>query len=311
LASRITNAPADCCAAADFAVKEYAGKTNLAEVLVTKLRRLDDDTHTVALRWPGTHAFYAPAAQDYRPLLFIESVRQALAVISYKGLGIPIEYRMSWESLAAEVDRAALRPAAPAAVEVEVTLEPVIRRKLGSVRLSAHAGATRDGRPLGSARVNYTAHPPALYNRLRGRYADLAAAVAGALPPAPPIAAGRAGRTSARDVVLAPGDAPRRWLLRADTSHPILFDHPHDHIPGMVLLEAACQAVQADAAPDPITPVAVTSTFFRYVELDLPCWISAAPAAADERGRRRQTVTGEQDDKVAFTILITSEPAAT
>jgi len=310
LASRTTKAPADC-ATADIAVKHYAGKTNLAEVLVTKLRRLDDDTHTVALHWPGAHAFYAPAAQDYRPLLFIESVRQSLAVISYKGLGVPIEYRMSWEFLASDVAGAALRGAAPASVEVNVTLEPVTRRKLGSVRFSAHAHATRDGTPLGTARVNYTAHPPALYKRLRGRSADLAQARARALPPAPPIAAALVGRTSERDVVLAPGDAPRRWLLRADTTHPILFDHPHDHIPGMVLLEAACQAVQADAAPEHITPVVVTSSFFRYVELDLPCWIITGSADTDERGRRRQTVSGVQADKVAFTVVIASEPAAT
>lgn len=310
MASRITKAPADC-STADIAVKEYAGKTNLAEVLVTKLHRRDDDTHTVALHWPGTHAFYAPNAQGYRPLLFIESVRQSLSVISYKGLDIPIDYRMSWEFLSSEVAVAALRGAVPAAVEVEVTLENVTRRRLGSVRFRAHARATRDGRPLGSAKVNYTAHPPALYKRLRGRHADLAQACARALPPAPPIAAARAGRTSERDVVLAASDAPGRWLLRADLTHPILFDHPHDHVPGMVLLEAACQAVHADAAPEPGTPVAVSSTFSRYVELDRPCWIVADPADADEHGRRRQKVSGVQDDNVAFTVVIVSEPAAT
>jgi hypothetical protein len=308
--SSIANTPADH-SAVNAAIKQYAGKANLAEVLITGERRLDDDTHAVALRWPGTHAFYAPAAHDYSPLLFIESVRQSLSVVSYVGLGVPTEYRMSWEFLTSEVALEALRAGPdPATVEVVVTHEPVTRRKLGSVRLSARTQATRDGVSLGTARVNYTAHPPTLYKRLRGRYADAAQAFAHALPPPPPIAAPLVGRTSERDVVLAPGDAPRRWLLRADTTHPILFDHPHDHVPGMVLLEAACQAVQMDAAPKRVRPVNVTTTFSRYVELDLPCWIVAEPADTDERGRHRQTVIGVQEGNVAFTVVIASEPLA-
>jgi hypothetical protein len=311
MATRITKAPADL-ATADTTIKQYAGKINLAEVLVTRLRRLDDNTYTVALRWPRTHAFYAPTHQGYNPLLFVESVRQSLSVISYGGLDVPMEHRMSWEFLGCEVVRTALYGGTvPAAVEIDVRLEPVTRRRLGSIRFAARAHATRDGLPLGTAELKYTAHPPAIYRRLRGRNASVAQAGARTLPPPPPIPATLAGRTSERDVVLARGDGPRRWLLRADVTHPILFDHPHDHIPGMVLLEAACQAVQADAAPARITPIALTSTFFRYVELDLLCWIIAGPADTDERGRRRQMVSGVQGDKVVFSVVIASEPTVT
>jgi hypothetical protein len=309
LASGITKEPADLTTV-NAELKQFAGKSDLAEVLVTGLRRLDDDVHTVALHWPGTHAFYAPAAQNYSPLLFIEGVRQALSVVSHVGLDVPMDYRMSWEFLESEVAPDALRAGTdPATVEMAVTHESVTRRRSGSVRVSAHARATREDMPLGTARVNYTALPPAIYKWFRGGYADAPQAFARALPPLPPITPTLAGRTSERDVVLATGDGPRRWLLRADTSHPVLFDHTHDHIPGMVLLEAACQAVQADAAPERVTPVTVNSTFSRYVELDLPCWIVTEPADTDERGRRRQTVRGVQGDDVAFTIVIASETA--
>jgi 2-oxo-3-(phosphooxy)propyl 3-oxoalkanoate synthase len=310
LASSITEESADS-SAADAAVKQYAGKNNLSEVLVTRLRSLDDYTHAVTLQWPRNHGFYVPAGHDYSPLLLVESVRQSLVVISHAGLDIPGEYKIGWQFLASETVLEALRPGdGPTMAEVVVTHEPVVRRRLGSVRLCARARVMRESALVGTARVNYTAHPPSLYSRLRGRNGDAVAAFARALPPARPIAAALVGRALERDVVLAPGDAPHRWLLRADTTHQILFDHPHDHIPGMVLLEAACQAVRANAAPERLIPVTITATFSRYVELDRPCWIAVKPAGPDEQGRRRQAVTGLQEDAACFTVEIASEPGA-
>ncbi|WP_260845011.1 AfsA-related hotdog domain-containing protein [Streptomyces sp. SLBN-31] len=50
---------------------------------------------------------------------------------------------------------------------------------------------------------------------------------------------------SPTDVVLSPLGQPHRWQLRVDTRHPVLFDHIVDHVPGMLLIEAARQAATA------------------------------------------------------------------
>lgn len=50
----------------------------------------------------------------------------------------------------------------------------------------------------------------------------------------------RVGRQRRKDCVLervATDAADRRWRLRSDQDHAILFDHPTDHIPLMVMLE--------------------------------------------------------------------------
>ncbi|WP_260326976.1 AfsA-related hotdog domain-containing protein [Streptomyces sp. TLI_185] len=39
------------------------------------------------------------------------------------------------------------------------------------------------------------------------------------------------------DVVPAPTDLPGRWQLQVDTGHPVFFDHPLDHVSGMLLLK--------------------------------------------------------------------------
>lgn len=190
-------------------------------------------------------------------------------------------------------------------------------------RLTARVRATRNGLPLGTAHIGYTAYPPALYDRLRGARADARAAFARALPPGPAVDPALVGRTDARDVTLAPdscagpdtgagpGGTPRRWTLRSDTSHRVLFDHPHDHVPGMVLLEAVIQAAHADAAPRPAVPVELDTVFHRYVEFDLPCAIVTDDPVTDDPGtdgpgRRPRRISGVQDGQTAFTTLITS-----
>lgn len=98
--------------------------------------------------------------------------------------------------------------------------------------------------------------------------------------------------------------------LRADTAHPVLFDHPVDHAPGMLLLEAARQAAQAVAAPEAALPVSMDAVFFRYAELDAPCRIEADPGEPDSQGRRRTRITAHQDDRVVFCATMTTEPVA-
>lgn len=70
--------------------------------------------------------------------------------------------------------------------------------------------------------------------------------------------------------------APGRWPLRLDIRHPTLFGRPNDHVPGILLLEAARQA--ATATVPGFLPVSLRSDFLRYVELDRPCRIEATTA---------------------------------
>ncbi|KMS81555.1 ScbA/BarX family gamma-butyrolactone biosynthesis protein [Streptomyces flaveolus] len=297
-------------------VKQYAGKVDLTEVLVADWHPVTDRTHAVTVEWPAHHPFYTTTAHRHGLLFFIESVRQALAVASHLGLGVPRGYRMGWERLTCTASPEALVTGPdPSVVRLTITHDDVVRRKSGVCRLTARVQATRNGIPLGTAHIGYTAYPPALYDRLRGARADAKAAFARALPPGPAVEPALVGRTDTRDVTLAPdpsgtsagpGGTPRRWALRSDTTHRILFDHPHDHIPGMVLLEAVIQAAHADAAPLAAVPVELDTVFHRYVEFDLPCAIVTDDTGTDEPGRQRRRVSGVQDGQTAFTTLITS-----
>ncbi|MGI5359649.1 AfsA-related hotdog domain-containing protein [Streptomyces sp. CA-252508] len=73
-----------------------------------------------------------------------------------------------------------------------------------------------------------------------------------------------------------------------------MFDHPVDHVPGMVLLEAARQATAAVLGDGDMLPIAITSQFTRYAELDEPCSVEASPLPGAGADRMAVLVTGHQ-----------------
>ncbi|MCX2969368.1 MULTISPECIES: ScbA/BarX family gamma-butyrolactone biosynthesis protein [Streptomyces] len=293
----------------DPALGGYVRKSEPAEVFVRAWHTVSAHTHVVTLSWPRAHAFYTLDSGLTSPLLFTESVRQALAVLSHTVHEIPLGHRLGWEYVHSTVTTAALRDGARApAVELRVTHTGVTRRRGGSVHLTAHVTGTRDGDPLGTAEIRYTTHPPAIYDRLRREYADARRAFANALPLPAPVAPSLVGRADPRDVVIAPTATRHRYQLRTDTAHSVLFDHPHDHVPGMVLLEAVSQAAQAEARPRRVLPVDFDSTFSRYVEFDAPCWLDVRPEPRDPSGRERVRVRGTQNDQEVFSSLTVLDP---
>lgn len=94
--------------------------------------------------------------------------------------------------------------------------------------------------------------------------------------------------------------------MRVDVTHPVLFDHPVDHIPGMLLLEAARQAAHATLQPQQIVLAGIDSRFNRFVEFDTPCWIEAEREDVATPGRVAVRVTARQGDQIPFTATVTA-----
>lgn len=97
-------------------------------------------------------------------------------------------------------------------------------------------------------------------------------------------------------------------MLRVDPTHPVLFDHAVDHVPGMLLLEAARQAAHSvgDGAS---AVIGMRTDFARYVELDAPAVVLAGEPVRDGTGRRRVDVSIEQHGVRVFTAEVTVGPA--
>ncbi|MGW1769961.1 AfsA-related hotdog domain-containing protein, partial [Streptomyces sp. NPDC002073] len=215
----------------------------------------------------------------------------------------------------------------PAELQIHVTCTDIKYRRGLPVGLTMHYEVMRGDLLLAVASTAFNCHTPALYQRLRVGRGNVSQMFWNVPEPAPPLSKELCRRDRMQDVVLSPTGEADRWQLRVDTSHPVLFDHPVDHVPGMLLLEAARQAAfactpataayadpSADAAGSsatpaqgPCWPVSMDVGFRRYVEFDSPCWITAEATrpqtAGHDRGLRVTAVQGD-DPTPAFTATV-------
>ncbi|XDO64486.1 AfsA-related hotdog domain-containing protein [Streptomyces sp. RLB1-33] len=91
----------------------------------------------------------------------------------------------------------------------------------------------------------------------------------------------------------------------------MLFDHTTDHIPGMVLLEAAHQAATAHTHPTPTThPTTLHATFHRYTEHHTPTYITST--SNNSNGQTPTThITAHQNNTTVFTAQLTTHTPTT
>ncbi|MEV4949728.1 ScbA/BarX family gamma-butyrolactone biosynthesis protein [Streptomyces sp. NPDC053755] len=288
------------------APREYVHRAALAEVFLAADWSRSDEAHfTLSAQWPRAHSFFGPlGGTHYDPMMAAETIRQVGALLAHVGFGVPIGHQfLMWELNYRVVPGMMAVGGAPADLRLDVTCSDIRRRAGRLTGLAYEVVISENGRTLATGNARYTCTSPEVYRRLRADRID--ATLDASVPPTPPVEPRVVGRRDAFDVVLTPADRPERWRLRVDTRHPVLFDHPGDHIPGMVLLEAARQAVHSLAPEGQVVmPMAMDSTFHRYAEFGSPCWIETEPAV-DYPGtsERLLRVVGRQDDAVLFTAI--------
>jgi 2-oxo-3-(phosphooxy)propyl 3-oxoalkanoate synthase len=219
-------------------------RNSVAEVLLTDLVRLSDSSFEVAAQWPRSHRVYRPNETGrHDPMLILESIRQTGLALSHFGFAVTFEQRSIMCDLGFELD-ARLEPRALLSatdVTIRVDCDNVIIRRSAlrgmTVRLSFAADGIRFATGVGTIRWI----PADTYLALRARSGSrLDLDQRWSTPPRLRPTANR----EAADALLVPasGDLELRRLV-LPLSHPVYFDHPLDHAPGMLLIDAAWQAV--------------------------------------------------------------------
>lgn len=261
----------------------------VSEVLLTGWQTVHDE-HRLGAQWSRAHSYYGSVGGRWHdPMLFAETIRQACLLLAHEALDVPMDFSFLTESTAFEVAEEAVRlsrPPHPAHVVLHMRLSHV-KRRAGVVGSYAYdVVAHRDGERLGSGRLRGKCTSQAVYRRLRGERI-------GARPPhttIAPVAPRLVGRDDESDVVLGASADDGTRPLRIVADHPVLFDHPVDHVPGMMLMEAARQAgLLALGAPRGLL-VACEAEFRRYVEFPIPCLVSTGEPEHDGGGRHTVTV---------------------
>ncbi len=267
-------------------------KRRLENVLLTDVRSCGDDRFICAGHLPIAHRFFnEPGRSPRRDILFYTELgRQASLAVSHEFLGVSTEDVFIFEQSEAAMARAAWTPASSAAVEpalVEIRIQEITRRRNNAVnRVVAEHIMTIGGEEVFRGTGAWTVQPAALFQRLRRMAAPrIAPAAPSNVAPFPAPVHVDGSRASAEHVVIttpefAPDAGAFVATLIVNETHPYFFDHPCDHVPGMLLLEACAQLALAAARPAQAQPVplgiaAYAVNFAQFVECGIPTTLSA------------------------------------
>jgi hypothetical protein len=270
--------------------RRFVHRASVAEVLITGFAADDrPNTFLLAAQWPRGHSYYGTSSGVHDPLLFAETVRQAGLMVGHAGYSIPLDSAFVMRQMSYEIGQAGLAcEGAPTNLILAVNCYDLQYRKDQVHGYRYVVELRRESETVGIGSCDTLCVSPATYRRLRANGGHVPSA-----PPArltEPVSPALVGKKIRADVVLTPTGTENTWLLRCDTTHPVLFDHPVDHIPGMVLVEAMRQGAHCALYPRRSTLIRFSSQFERYAELSEPTTVRAIPDGVEADGSTRVRV---------------------
>ncbi|MGI5195707.1 ScbA/BarX family gamma-butyrolactone biosynthesis protein [Streptomyces sp. CA-288835] len=254
-------------------------RASIAEVFVTDSAETGEDSFVVAAQLPRAHLI-GENSPLYDFTLLVEVVRQAGVLVAHRHLGVPLDSAFIFRDLALRTTafeplRIGRRPA-----DARINMAVRIRRnRAGRVQGFSYTGDVEvDGRTAmrGGGGLLILSKTAYLAMRSRRQVPDHPGFLLPRFTAAEPCAV---GRRDARNVFVtqpAADTEPGRFScqLVVDTSHPHVFDHPLDHVPGHLQMEAARQLAVAAVArlhaldPYSLSVASIATDFTDYAELD-------------------------------------------
>ncbi|MFD4790366.1 ScbA/BarX family gamma-butyrolactone biosynthesis protein [Streptomyces sp. NPDC058459] len=288
------------------ATAELVHRPDAADAFPVEWTRLAEHRYRVAVDWPAGHRFFAPLPGGYQdPLLIAETTRQTAMMMAHAEYGVPADHHFVMRDMQYALATADFGLTdASGRIDVVIHCAEAEPRSGSLARMRVRLRFERDGRLLATSVGSLRCTSDRAYRRMRG---DRPAAVGDPVPLLEAVPPGRVGRLDPRDVVLAPPERGTGWRLRLDTTHPTLFARANDHVPGMVLLEAARQAAVALAPEGRFLPASMAITFHRYAELTEPCLVRAWSETSPE-GDVSVHVEGVQGGEAVFTATLGDNP---
>ncbi|PBD02201.1 A-factor biosynthesis hotdog protein [Streptomyces sp. Ag82_O1-15] len=307
--------------------REYVHRSTLAEVFLTGCEQTGDTHYTLTAQWPRAHTFFTtPDGTHHHPLQAAETIRQTGLYLAHAELGIPLGHHFLMRNLhlTTHPQHLTIGPT-PTDLTLTATYTPHHPHTKRPTDFTMHITITRNGHPTATGTGRFTCLTPTTYQRLRHPHTTTAdttttdtttstststsSTATQHQPPNPPPT--HYGRTLPHDIVLTPTPHPHTWQLTPNPHHPILFDHTTDHIPGMVLLEAAHQAATAHTHPTPTThpnhPTTLHATFHHYTEHHTPTYITTHTTRSNNSDPAPTThITAHQNNTTVFTAQLTT-----
>jgi hypothetical protein len=271
--------------------RQLVHKAAVEEVLLTDVVQLDRNQFMCAGQLPRTHSFFNDTIIAHHDLLLlVEFVRQAAIYVSHKFLDVPLDAQFIFRSLDVRrtVDVAGGTADAVSHLVIDFTIARWYYKDGALTGYQVNFEFFIDGRGYAVGHGSQLFMSQSAFAQLREQSTQPVAMVG--VSTSSPVKAepSSVGRLHWRNTVISypcPSDEHGELATNVivDLQHPFFFDHPLDHVPAMLLLEAFRQTAIA-AAGHWLTPKdaamglllrACRVKFMRYAELHLPLYCMA------------------------------------
>ncbi|GAB2668323.1 ScbA/BarX family gamma-butyrolactone biosynthesis protein [Gordonia jinhuaensis] len=297
------------------AARELVHRASDNEVFVTPPEYRGDRLHANwALMPHSANAYYYDGLDDpqHDPIFLAELMRQAAMSGAHEFTGVPTDIAMFFIEMSLtnhpRIPTSTTSAESNPRMRIETSLDDIrYNRARDPRRIKYSQTASIDGDLCASTEVIVQGARRSKYQDLRTYQRDgVPAPRTSSLPRRPTNAAAppsMVGRHNTANVVLRDLESHSgrtTAALSPDYHNTSLFDHDYDHIPGMVLLEAARQITHAaeDGAAPPLRRF--HSTFHSFAELDRPLRIEYQ--RVDDTAAA--TIEFTHDDKTAAIVTV-------
>lgn len=278
----------------------------ISEVFVTDVRPLAVDTFVAGIQLPRRHALFGSPATRLDSHLIIEIIRQLTIVTCHTFYGVPLSSKFLMSGIGCAIaDDAETAFAGGGSTDCVVTLRgrDVVRRPSGEIRsIRVDVEIERTGLVVATGHGDAIIASADVYRRIRGGAANHSSHDFRREPDDlfDPV---DVGHSTDSDVVLASATAADRWRLSIDTANPFYFDHPLDHVPGVLAIEATRQAIRIAEANALLDLSRVEATLTHVLELGEPIDVQLLRTAPG------YVVQFVQSEKAAVRVVAEARPA--
>ncbi len=286
---------------------ELVHKRVVAEAFVTSVAA-HANGWTAHARLPGRHSFHADSVGRqsgyYDPLLVLEALRQGCIAASHLLYDVPLDFHYTVRYYDFSVLDLAALESGPESLDVE--FNTVVRKEFrrgdhAQVNgLDVAAIAARGGTKAMELFGAFGWMPEEAWQRMRAGSRWEPVPQPSATDPL------TVGRTRSANVVIGKpvqlsGDGSTCAPIVVDIHNPTFFDHPLDHLPGGLILEACRQLSLADLGPraaKTVGPSRLRCDFHSFAEMDAVSSVALTPAddalvfrgEVNQSGQTRATV---------------------
>ncbi len=282
--------------------RKLVHKRSIAEVLITSVTTTPA-TWICHAQLPRRHSFHTDTTGEqsayHDPLLVLEAFRQACIAASHASYDVPLDARYTVRHYELSILDLATLKCGPQALDLEFNI---------AVRREFRRGG--DGPVHGLEVAAVVMHEGTKVMELSGAFGWMSLAKWEAFrgdaswdpgPQASPADPQIVGRTHPENVVIGEpvrldGGAASAPIV-VDVSHPTIFDHPLDHLPGGLIIEACRQlslAVMGSSSVTIMGPAWLRCDFHSFAELDATNTVTVAQSAEDALSFRGEVTQSGQ-----------------